>query len=35
MNQRSWLFAGGRSRRQEEYDATIHDLYAKIGELTG
>ena len=28
------LFADGRSRRQEEHDATIHDLRAKIGELT-
>lgn len=28
------LFADGRSRRQKEHDATIHDLHAKIGELT-
>ena len=28
------LFADGSSRRQEEHDATIHDLHAKIGELT-
>ena len=28
------LFADGRSRRQKEYDATIHDLHAKIAELT-
>lgn len=28
------LFADGKSRRQEEHEATIHDLHAKIGELT-
>ncbi|MDE0448810.1 MAG: IS3 family transposase [Spirochaetaceae bacterium] len=28
------LFADGRSRRQKEHDATIHDLHAKIEELT-
>lgn len=28
------LFADGRSRRQKEHDETIHDLHAKIGELT-
>ena len=28
------LFAGASSRRQKDHDATIHDLHAKIGELT-
>ena len=28
------LFAGASNRRQKDHDATIHDLHAKIGELT-
>ena len=28
------LFAGASSGRQKDHDATIHDLHAKIGELT-
>ena len=28
------LFAGASDRRQKDHDATIHDLHAKIGELT-
>ena len=28
------LFAGATSRRQADHEATIHDLHAKIGELT-
>ena len=27
------LFADGRSRRQEEHDATIHDLHAEFRKL--
>ena len=27
-------FAGASKRRQKDHDATIHDLHAKIGELT-
>ena len=28
------LFAGGANRRQADHEASIHDLHAKIGELT-
>ena len=28
------VFAGATSRRQKDHEATIHDLHAKIGELT-
>ena len=28
------LFAGASNGRQKDHDATIHDLHAKIGELT-
>ena len=28
------LFGDGTDRRQKQHDATIHDLHAKIGELT-
>ena len=28
------VFAGGRTSRQTEHEATIRDLHAKIGELT-
>ena len=28
------LFAGASNRRQKDHDATIHDLHAKIAELT-
>ena len=28
------LFAGGAKRRQADHETTIHDLHAKIGELT-
>ena len=28
------LFADGVSRRQADHEATIHELHAKIGELT-
>ena len=28
------LFAGGASRQQADHTATIHELHAKIGELT-
>ena len=28
------LFAGASKRRQKDHDTTIHDLHAKIGELT-
>ena len=28
------LFAGGAKRREADHEAIIHDLHAKIGELT-
>ena len=28
------LFAGAANRRQADHEASIHDLHAKIGELT-
>ena len=28
------VFADGASRRQADHEATIHELHAKIGELT-
>ena len=28
------MFAGATSRRQKDHEAIVHDLHAKIGELT-